>query len=38
MSVSPPNGLEMFPNNFAKVMVRPSASFDVGKKRISGRI
>ena len=38
MSVSPPNGLEMFPNNFAKVMVRPSASFDTGKKRISGRI
>jgi hypothetical protein len=38
MSVSPPNGLEMWPNNFAKVTVRPSASFDSGKKRISGRI
>lgn len=38
MSVAPPNGLEMWPNNFAKVTVRPSASFDSGKKRISGRI
>ena len=38
MSVAPANGLEMWPNNFAKVTVRPSANFDVGKKRISGRI
>ena len=38
MSVSPPHGLEMWPNNFAKVTVRPSANFDTGKKRISGRI
>lgn len=38
MSVAPSHGLEMWPNNFAKVTVRPSANFAVGKKRISGRI
>jgi fructose-specific component phosphotransferase system IIB-like protein len=38
LSVAPPNGVEMWPNNFAKVTIRPSANFSVGRKRISGRI
>jgi hypothetical protein len=38
MSVSPPHGLEMWPNNFAKVTVRPSADYASSKKRLSGRL
>jgi hypothetical protein len=38
MSVAPPNGVEMWPNNFAKVTVRPSASYTSARKRISGRL
>ena len=38
MSKAPANGLQMWPMNFAKVTIRPSANFAVGKKRISGRI
>jgi hypothetical protein len=38
MSVAPPNGIEMWPNNFAKVTVRPSADYASSKKRISGRL
>ena len=38
MSVAPPHGVEMWPNNFAKVTIRPSANFSSGRKRISGRL
>ena len=38
MSIAPPHGIEMWPNNFAKVTIRPSADFASGKKRISGRL
>jgi len=38
MSKAPANGLQMWPMNFAKVTIRPSANFNAGKKRISGRI
>ena len=38
MSKAPPNGIEMWPNNFAKVTIRPSADFTSGRKRISGRL
>ena len=38
MSKTPVNGIRMWPHNFAKVTVRPSADFNAGKKRISGRL
>ena len=38
MSVAPSHGVEMWPTHFAKVTIRPSADFNAGKKRISGRI
>ena len=38
MSVAPPNGIEMWPNNFAKITVRPSTALNASKKRISGSI
>jgi len=38
MSVAPPNGIELWPNNFAKVTVRPSANYTSARKRISGRL
>jgi len=38
MSVAPPHGIEMWPRNFAKVTVRPSASYTSSRKRISGRL
>jgi len=38
MSVAPPHGVEMWPNNFAKVTVRPSANYTSSRKRISGRL
>jgi hypothetical protein len=38
MSVAPPNGIEMWPNNFARVRFKPNADFSASRKRISGRI
>jgi len=38
MSKAPPNGIEMWPNNFARVTVRPSADYASNRKRISGRL
>jgi len=38
MSKAPPHGLQMWPYNFAKVTVRPSADYASGRKRISGRL
>ena len=38
MSKAPLNGIELWPNNFAKVTVRPSANYTSGRKRISGRL
>jgi len=38
MSKAPPHGIQMWPHNFAKVTVRPSADYASGRKRISGRL
>jgi fructose-specific component phosphotransferase system IIB-like protein len=38
MSKAPPNGIELWPHNFAKVTVRPSANYTSARKRISGRL
>ena len=38
MSKAPSNGIELWPNNFAKVTVRPSADYASSRKRISGRL
>ena len=38
MSVAPPNGIELWPNNFARVRFKPNADFSASRKRISGRI
>tara|TARA_R100000900_G_scaffold104027_1_gene80722 strand:+ start:132 stop:2927 length:2796 start_codon:yes stop_codon:yes gene_type:complete len=38
MSKAPSHGIEMWPTNFAKVTVRPSADYASGRKRISGRL
>lgn len=38
MSTAPPHGIEMWPHNFAKVTIRPSADYASNRKRISGRL
>ena len=38
MSKAPSGGPHLWPKGFAKVTVRPSANFSLGKKRISGRL
>jgi len=38
MSKAPSGGIHLWPKGFAKVTVRPSANFNLGKKRISGRL
>ena len=38
MSKAPSGGPHLWPKGFAKVTVRPSANFNLGKKRISGRL
>ena len=38
MSIAPPHGIQMWPHNFAKVTVRPSADYTSNRKRISGRL